>query len=61
VGFSHRGMEIKTKTGDAIPILRSVSVDPADFSLKFTAPDGSTLKISLLPLFQEFQKQTTGS
>jgi hypothetical protein len=60
VGFSHRGMEIKTKTGDAIPILRSVGVDAEDFSLKFTAPDGSTLKISLLPLFQEFHKQTTG-
>ena len=60
VGFSHRGMELKSATGHAIPIIRSVSVDTQDFSLKFTAPDGSTLKINLLPLFEQYHSQTTG-
>jgi uncharacterized coiled-coil protein SlyX len=55
--FNHNGMEISTD-GGPIPILRSVSVDAADFSLKLTAPDGSTLKISLLPLFQAYNEQT---
>jgi hypothetical protein len=52
-------MELATSTGP-VPILRSVSVDAQDFSLKFTAPDGSTLKISLLPLFEQYHSQTTG-
>jgi hypothetical protein len=57
--FNRNGWGIATRTGDAIPLLQSVSVDAQDFSLKFTAPDGSTLKISLLPLFQAYHRQTT--
>jgi hypothetical protein len=58
--FSHRGMEIETGSGDAIPLFKSVAVNPADFSLRFTASDNSTLTISLLPLFQSFHAQTAG-
>jgi hypothetical protein len=57
--FSHRGMEIETSTGP-IPIIRSVSVDTTDFSLRLHAADDSTLRISLLPLFEAYHSQTTG-
>jgi hypothetical protein len=56
--FNRQGMEIETSAGP-VPILRNVTVDAQDFSLKFTAPDGSTLKISLLPLFEAYHRQTT--
>lgn len=58
--FNRNGWGIATRTGDAIPLLQSVNVDATDFSLKLVAPDGSTLRISLLPLFQAYNRQTTG-
>jgi len=57
--FNRNGMELESSAGP-IPIIRSVSVNTADFSLRFIAADDSTLTISLLPLFEEFRRQTTG-
>jgi hypothetical protein len=59
VGFSADGIQLRTSAG-AIPILRSISVDPGDFSLKLVAPDGSTLRVSLLKLFREYDAQKQG-
>jgi hypothetical protein len=56
--FSHRGMEIETSAGP-IPLFKSVNVDRESFAIRFIAADDSTLTISLLPLFEEFQRQTT--
>jgi hypothetical protein len=58
--FSHRGMEIQTNTGP-VSLFKCVAVNPADFSLRFTAADDSTLTISLLPLFKAYNEQTTST
>jgi hypothetical protein len=55
--FSHRGLEIESNTGP-ISVISSVGVDTTDFSIKLHAADGSTLRISLLPLFEAYHSQT---
>ena len=52
-----RGMEIETSAGP-IPLVKSVAVDAQNFTLKVIAADDSALTISLLPMFQEFRRQT---
>jgi hypothetical protein len=52
-----RGMEIETSAGP-IPLVKSVAVDAQNFTLKLIAADDSALTISLLPMFQEFRRQT---
>jgi hypothetical protein len=50
-------MEIETSAGP-IPLVKSVAVDAQNFTLKLIAADDSALTISLLPMFQEFRRQT---
>jgi hypothetical protein len=51
--FDRQGMQIRTNVG-SIQLIKNVTVDPQDFSLKFTAADDSTLTINLLPLFEAY-------
>jgi hypothetical protein len=52
-GFNKCGMELVTSTG-SIQLIKNVSVDPENFTLRFTASDDSTLSISLMPLFEAY-------
>jgi uncharacterized coiled-coil protein SlyX len=54
--FNLQGMQIQTDRGP-ISLFKCVAVDPERFAIKFTAADDSTLSISLLPMFQNYDQQ----
>jgi hypothetical protein len=56
--FSKRGMELETSAGP-VPLVKSVAVDPQNFTIKLIAGDDSALTISLLPLFESYHQQAT--
>ena len=65
LSFRENGVHLATRMHDASPgpvisIFKTIRVDPEDFTLKFVGCDDSVLRISLLPLFEAYHRQTTG-
>jgi hypothetical protein len=59
------GVTLETRLSDGsvgapVQLFKTISVDPEDFTLKFVGCDDSVLRISLLPLFEAYHRQTTG-
>jgi hypothetical protein len=56
------GVALEARLSDGsvsrLPLFKTITVDTADFTLKFVGADDSVLRVNLAPLFKEFQKQT---
>jgi hypothetical protein len=56
------GVALEARMSDGsvsrLPLFKTITVDTADFTLKFVGTDDSVLRVNLLPLFERYHRDT---